>query len=368
MSRGMTGEQQITQPNDAPNRGANGASAASLARDERASILADLEAEAAADEEAPAEGGQAADAETRDVDAAGSDAAKSGSERASAKETVDAETAKRLAAVQKAEQRSRDKLAVERKDLEDAREKLKQEQAEMAAVRKEMAAFTKIKERAAIDPVAALEALGVTDYEHAARQAYARHKGDPGNKEAAARSMRERERDDDVSTLKRRLDDYEKRDQEREQNATIQREAAAFMDGAVKAASTGKYVDDAGREQVLDAPLAKHFMAKSPAKTRGRLAQIAVELLNETGDRPDYADVLARFEQTRRAELEDYGVNIDSILKTEPQKKNEPAADKKNSARTLSNDLTTPRVPRSRSDERAERAEILAALESGKLD
>jgi DNA-binding SARP family transcriptional activator len=110
-------------------------------------------------------------------------------------------------------------------------------------------------------------------------------------------------------------------------------------------------------------------MAKNPAATDQRLRRIAVELLNETGDRPDVEDVLARYEQVRRAELEELGVDPKSIFTTTtPPKTNSQAAEKKNSAKTLSNDLSTPTVPRPRSSEREQRAETLAMLESGRLE
>jgi DNA-binding SARP family transcriptional activator len=114
-------------------------------------------------------------------------------------------------------------------------------------------------------------------------------------------------------------------------------------------------------------PLAKHFLAKSPEKTNLRLRQIAVELLNETGDRPDADDVLARYEQVRRAELEELGIDPASLSKTDT-KKPDPQADKKPSAKTLANDLSTSRVPRPKSSERELRAETRAALLSGRLD
>lgn len=260
---------------------------------------------------------------------------------------VDPETEKRLAAVQKAEARAREKLAAERKAFDEERATLAKEREALAADRAALDAYRKAQERAKVDPVGYLRAAGVTDpetLEYAAKQAYGAAKGDPANKEAAARALRERELADEVADLKRWRAEQEKARTEQAEAAKVQREVTAYVDTLVKTASSAE-----------DAPLTKHFMAKSPEKTTQRLRTIAFELAQEMDDIPDHADVIARFEKTRRAELEEYGANIDSILKPE-QKKPDPTAAEKTAAKTLTNTMSTSRVPRSPGSEREARA------------
>jgi hypothetical protein len=198
--------------------------------------------------------------------------------------------------------------------------------------------------------VAALEALGVNDFEHAAKSAYARHKGDPANKAEVARTMREKELAAEIAELKTWREHQTKAAQQQAENAEIERAATAY----VTALKT-----EAGKGEV--SPLAKHFMAKNPAKTEMKLRQIAVELLNETGDTPDHADVLARYEQVRAAELEELGIDPATLStpKTET-KKQDLEATKKNVAKTLENTMSTSRVPRSSTSEKEQRASARA--------
>lgn len=269
----------------------------------------------------------------------------------------DSETSKRLAAVQAAEKRSREKVAAERAEVASERASAAKERAELDAELAELAAYRKAVERAKVDPVGALRAMGITDpadLEHAAKTSYAAAKGDPANKEAAARAMREREHADELATLRKRLDERDSADKQRTETEHVQRE-------------TAKYVADLKAAVSDETPIVKHFLAKNPAKTEAALRRTAYELSQETGDIPDHADVLARYEQNRRAELEELGLDPNSILSA-PSKKPDPEAAKKPAAKTLNNTLSTPRVPRSKSSEREQRAETLAMLESGKLE
>lgn len=261
----------------------------------------------------------------------------------------DPKAAKGLAKIQAAEKRSLEKLAAEKAAIAEERAKIEQHKAEVAA-------FLKAKEKASVDPVSVLKTLGIDTpeaLEYLAKQAYAASKPDHNNKEAAARLMRDRERDDETKSLREELQSIRQE---------IQAERAR--------AEAEKYVGDLSKQAAAGelSPLAKHFMNKSPEKTVGRLRQIAVELLEETGDRPDVEDVLARYEKVRRSELEELGIDPASLLSQTTSKKNDQVADKKHSAKTLANDLSTPRVPRTKSSEREARAEILALIESGKLD
>lgn len=274
-------------------------------------------------------------------------------------ENVDPETAKRLAAVQKAEARAREKLAEERRAFEAERAKATEERKAMDAERAEYEAFKKLKERAKLDPAAALEALGVDDMDYAARQAYARTKAkadDPANREAAARQLREREANEKLSATEKRIAELEKKIEERDQRAQVQKQAEEYMSGVLKVADAN--------------PLVKHTLAKDPEYANQRLRRIAYDLAQEMDDVPDAEDVIARYEQEERKALARYGVDPNTILSpaTAKTKKNEQEAEKKNAAPTLSNDLSSPKEPRTRVSEREQRAEVRKLLESGKLD
>lgn len=270
-------------------------------------------------------------------------------------EKPDPETAKRLASVQAAEKRSREKLAAERSKFESERAELAKERAAVEAKLAEFEAYRKARERAKIDPVSLLEAAGVDDLEYAAKQAYAKAKADPNNREAAARSLRERELADKIDLLQKRLDERDHADKQRAEADDVRVKVERYVGDLKKAATTGS-----------DAPLAKHFLAKNPERTEQKLREIARDLSHELGDIPDIEDVLARYEKIRRAELEELGVDPATVIAA--PKKNEQVAEKKPSAKTLGNDLSTPRVPRPRSSDREHRAETLALLESGKLE
>jgi hypothetical protein len=370
MSSGMvTDSQPAPGPNGAPSPSGQGRSPVASRMDARAALRASLEkGEDAAAANTASDGevavGATPDSRSGSPDGSGSTptpSAEEGEAEKSAKppaEKHDAETEKRLAKVQDAEKRSREKLAAERKQFDEERAAAAKERAEMAKAREEYDAFLKLKEKAKLDPAAALEALGVEDFDYAARQAYARTKAkaeDPGNREAAARAMREREAADKLTATEKRIIELEKRLEERDQRAQVQKQAEEYMSGVLKNAQAN--------------PLAKHFLDKDPDHVNQRLRRIAYDLAQEMDDVPDAEDVIARYEQEERKTLARYGVNPDTILAPQaPTKKNEQAAEKKNAAPTLSNDLTTHRVARTRETEREKRDAVRAALESGKLD
>lgn len=367
MSSGMVTEQVPAPIGSPPPPAGQGRSPVAARMDARASLRAALEKgeDVAPDSSAPppdeAAGSGKPEAKAAAADPAGDEVAdrdlKPDNTAKTPAEKADPETEKRLAKVQDAEKRSRDKIAAERKAFEDERAKLEKERAEVSALRERIEKFEALAAKAKLDPVAALEALGVEDMDYAARQAYAKTKAkadDPANREAAARAMRERESADKLSATEKRIADLEKKLEEREQRATIQRQAEEYMSGVTKAAEAN--------------PLAKHVMAKDPDHANQRLRRIAYDLAQELDDVPDAEDVIARFEQEERKALARYGIDPNSLLKTDTTKKNDPPAEKKNAAPTLSNDLSTPRVPRTRVSEREERDAVRAALESGKLD
>lgn len=213
---------------------------------------------------------------------------------------ADPETRKRLDAVRKAESRARESLARDRAALAAERSQHERDIAEMRE-------FSNIRSRAKYDLVSVIKSLGITEdaFEDAARALYAHSpKGaaDPKNKEAVERTLRERQLQDRLDEVARRLDEREKEEHARAQQAAASQQAQRYLDGVAKSA-TAKV-----------APLAAHFLAKSPEKTRLALGQIAIELAGDSDEPPRPADVLRAYEKIRRHDLIDMGVDPDALV------------------------------------------------------
>jgi hypothetical protein len=284
-------------------------------------------------------------------------------EKPAAATAPDGETTKRLTQIQQAEERSRKKLAEERKARDT---ELAQREAELAPRAKRADDFDALLAKAAkarSNPallVDVFRALGFTDdhLEPAARSLYSFSKAgqaDPAHRAQAERLLRDREVADDTTALRRELDDLKTQLRTRDEHAEIQRLQGEYLDHTVKAVSD-------------DAPTVKAMAAKNPAKLRAQLWRHTEELTREQdGDLPEFAAVVARYQ----AELDDMGVprpTASAPAPTETTKKNDQAADKKTPAKTLSADLSTPRVPRPTTSGREHRAETRRMLESGKFE
>ena len=273
---------------------------------------------------------------------------------------ADGEESKRLASIQANEKRAKDKISADRAaaraEVESERQKLADDRAAFAAERAELDAYKKARDRAKVDPVGVMEALGL-DLEYSSKLAYAKAKGDPSQRDVAAATMRARELEDAHSTTAKRLEDLEKRLEAKDRQSEFDTRRNAYLDHAVKT------VGD-------DAPISKALGAKNPARLRAALWATTERLIEENdGDVPDYEDVIATYEKTRRTEFEELGIDPATISKAATTtKQNNETADKKHPAKTLGNDLSTPRVPRPNKGERESRAETLALIEAGKLD
>ncbi len=209
----------------------------------------------------------------------------------------DAETAKRLSVVQKAERRAKESIATERAEFAREREKHAASVRDLEAKQSKLDSLAK---RARLDPTAVLSELGLTDedFEAAAQHLYVRRKGavaDPKTRAAAEAASRDRESADTVAKLQARLDARDKADAEREQAAS-------------NAASRDAYLDRVTKTVTADQPLLKALHAKNPAKARAELLQVGIELYRSEGEEPDPADVAAAWEQRKRAEIEDLGL------------------------------------------------------------
>lgn len=279
-----------------------------------------------ADADADEDDAESADADA-DADAGDSDAedAEDDEGEDSDEETEDAEPDadkdRRLAAVQKAERRSRERIAQETSAAHAQLDtRLAQIEKEWKPRIEAAERFEQLRGRVKYDLVGVLTELGMTedDFEAGGQTLYAHSKAagvKPEHKAAAQRAARERALADELAATKKRQDDLEKSLRDRDQ-AEIDARAARQYLASIETAAADKLKTGDAR-----APLAEHFLAKSPEKTRARLAQIAETLWDETGARPEPAAVLKRFEKQQRADLEEYGIDPTAFLKSAPSKK-----------------------------------------------
>lgn len=271
----------------------------------------------------------------------------------------DAELTKRLEAIQKAEERQKASVEEYKRQAEQA---VAAKEAELAPKLEELKNFEKVREQAAYDPVGALTALGLKpdSFEHAARLLYSMRPGaeqDPRTRDAAQRAMRERKHGDELSTLKEELQALKQAQVEREQQAQQAQEQAQ------KEQAIGQYLDKIASSVTDETPLVKNMLAKNPEKTKKLLREIGDQLADEYQMLPEPADIAKRFEQVRRAELEELGIDPDAAIKATPKNQTQTAGETK-AAKTLSNELGTPTRPRTEPKTEAELdQEILAEME-----
>ncbi len=315
------------------------------ARSDRAALLAELEAlppetEDVKPDETPAPEGEAdTPAKEPEQKAAEPEAKPEPEKKADAEDDApDPVLAKRLDAITKAEKRAKDAVAREREAFD----------RERAEWKPQLDQFNQLRARAAVNPVAVLQALGVQDFEYVSRQAWSATEAarkDPKWKESATAQMRERERDGFQEQVIQELNALKaEREQER-----IAQQVNAYIDGVAKAVSD-------------ETPLVKSMLTKNPDGARERFRSVTESLLEATGEVPSHADVAKELEKRCRADLEDAGVDLSSVLKP---KTKAPAAGETKTAKTLTNDLGTTTTPKPIAKTRAEeKADVLRELEN----
>ncbi|HSN26173.1 MAG TPA: hypothetical protein VLT45_07800 [Kofleriaceae bacterium] len=217
------------------------------------------------------------------------------------KKAPDKETARRLETVQRTDKRLREErerqFAAREAEINGQVDSLRKEwEPRIAAPEK----FERLAARANIDPVAVLQALGVTEdrYEHAAQVLYtlAKAKDDPKARTAAAQLMKARELDEEISQLKKWREDREKAEKDREQQTAADREVDAFISNVTKAASD-------------KTPLAKSLLKNDPDGAREELQIVAFRLAKETGRLPEAKAVMIALEKHQRAKLRKLGID-----------------------------------------------------------
>ena len=280
---------------------------------------------------------------------------------------VDADTSKRIAKIQEAERHKASSIAAKQAELDKRAKAIEGEWAPRVKRAEDFEALVAKAAKARSNPAHLAELLthlGYTeDHFDAAGQAlYALSKAgqaDPARKAQAEKLMRDRESMSELEQLRAEVRELRDGITEDKQQQTFAQQQATFLDHTLKA------IGD-------DAPIAKALVTKNPTKLRAALWATTVELTEANdGDVPDFPEIVAAYEASRRAELEELGLAPPTAPPTKTPKKNDQPAEEKNTARTLSNDLSTPRVPRptQSGDEgrKASRKATLQLIESGKL-
>lgn len=273
-------------------------------------------------------------------------------------EPTDPDTAKRVAAVQRAEKRAREQLAKERAELEQRTAEITKKSATVDRLEKLMA---QADQGADVDILEAMEALGVKPERraHVARVLYAnRPDAKPEERSAATELQRTQATSTAAERALKEVEALRAEIQQRDQQAAYQQAWSGFM-------------ADVSKVDVSNAPLFKSALAKNPARIEKSVRDISAQLLEQNGEWPDAADVVATYEKQRRDELADYGVDLDTIT-AKPLPK--PATGTNGNAvpppKTLGASMngatTVPKDPKLTLAER--RAETTRLMEQGKLD
>jgi hypothetical protein len=243
--------------------------------------------------------------------------------------------AKGLAKLQKQEARMRQALDRERASWQaEAAKERETIQAERIAAAEAKSVLEKIRARAKLDPMGALEELGLEDFEYAGKQAYLRGKAatDPAYKDAVARLTKDRERDAELGEIKKKLAERERAEAD-EKTAQQQREANAkwrdaFIGGVTKAVAS-----------VPKATLAQSLVKSDPEYAKARFAEAASALWQRDGIEPKPRDVVIAVEKLERQLLRRHGIDprtMTAVAQTRPPVggKSKPGKGKKAAARS----------------------------------
>jgi hypothetical protein len=214
-------------------------------------------------------------------------------------EKVDPETAKRLQQIQRTDKRIREQRerewAAKERDFE-------QREAEIKPKLERLEKFERLLSRARFEPELLLAEAGVTsdeDMTHAFRRLYAMTeagKKDPKTRAAVDQLAKERERDEELRKLAKKLEDKEAAEKKAAEEQEHRKAVESTLDRFAKAASD-RY------------PLAKTFLEKNPARARADMEFVAGRLIQQHGRMPEAKEVMVAFEKERRQFLRDHGID-----------------------------------------------------------
>lgn len=291
----------------------------------------------------------------------------------------DPETSRRLGQIQAAEKRHREKIATDNAKIDARLKSLETEWAPKIKAANDFEALMAKAARARANPAFLgdlLKSVGYSEdhFEGAGQALYALSKAgqaDPTRAKQAAALLRDRDDAERVDATQRRLDELEAKFSAREQQAELRQLWTGYLDTVVESVTDDAPIAKAAMAKIdkaraLGTPEGKAEAKKLYGKLYGKLREITEEMTKELdGDVPEHADVVARYEQLRGAELDE--LDIPRPTKSDKKQNSQPA-DKQNPAKTLSADLGAPRVPRPSSSGKEHRNETRRMLESGKFE
>lgn len=228
---------------------------------------------------------------------------------------VDPDTAKKLDNVRRTDKRLREQR--EREWAAKERE-FEQREADLKPKLERLEKFERLAARVRYEPEAVLLELGASedDLDLATKRLYALSKAgkaDPKVREAVDRLSKERERDEELRSMKKRLEERDEAEKKSREEAEQRRHIDAHVDRFAKAASD-RY------------PLAKAYIAAKPEAARSRIEVIAGKLIQETGRMPEPKDVMKALEKNRRASARAMGFDPKAIAKSPAAKTDEKKA------------------------------------------
>lgn len=239
----------------------------------------------------------------------------------------DPQTKKGLDAIDKQAKRFRDEQAAAKRAFE---QEVADTRADLARMKQQietqLTSVEDLKRQAKRDPIGLLRKLGIEtedDWEVIGRGAFPftkAGKADPRAAEIAARTHKESSRDSELAELRQMVNDLTEQISTQSKQAEARSYVERWATEATKAIPSDRKT------------LIGNLHAKAPEKAKQALLEIGARLERENdNETPSHADVIAEYERTRRAELEEQGVDVDALLGAiaapTPPKKPSPTLD-----------------------------------------
>jgi hypothetical protein len=202
--------------------------------------------------------------------------------------------------VRRAEKRMREAAA--RRDSEFQAESQKwQQQVDRVAE------IDRLLSRAKHDPIALLRAAGVSDddFELIAQAVYAESPAlqkDPKQKAAAQAKLRERDKEEKLSTYEKKLAEIEAKLEQQTRDAQVAQEAQAYI-SQINAAASSKH------------PLVAKLLKADPDETTDALVKTYNALGKKLNRAPKATEVVAAYDKAERSRLTKLGIDPDTIGK-----------------------------------------------------
>jgi hypothetical protein len=255
------------------------------------------------DESKVEEADDAAPVETADSDE-DTDAAEPDAEDDEDEAPADAETAKRLDVVRRAEKRMRAQMEAKEAELSAREQKYADKLARLDKIER-------LAARAKYDPAAVLREFGLTDedMEGAGQAIYSESpaaKADPRRKEAAAKLLRERENADKLTAIEKRAAELEQKIERQQTEAKMRAEMQRYSDQISQTATTKH-------------PLVAKLLDTDQDDTVAGLGASYERLkAKANGKQPQPSAVVAEYEKTIRAKFKRIGIDPEALLGSKP--------------------------------------------------